>query len=65
MDEMDDLFNPDLLEGLDEFDDECDDFPTDSPNEIVETEKTQAEHQIPRSIIGIVILLIIIVILSL
>ena len=64
MDEIDDLFNPDLLEGLDEFDDECDDFPIDSPNEIIDAEKPQVVHQMPIAIIGIIFITIIIVMVS-
>ena len=63
---MDDLFNLDLLVGLDEFEDECDDFPIDSPNpnEIVDAEKPQVVHQMLIAIIGIILISIIIVIVS-
>ena len=65
---MDDIFNPDLLEGLDEFDDEFDDegdsFPIESPIEIVNTDMSHVEHKKPIAIIGIIIFMVIIVIVS-
>ena len=68
MEEIDDLFNPELLEHLDEFDDEFDDegdgLSIDNPNEIVNADKSQAEHQKQIAIIGIIIFMVIIVIIS-
>ena len=62
---MDDMFNPELLEHLDEFDDEFDDagdsFPIESHHEI---DKSQSKYHMPIAIIGIIILMVIIVIVS-
>ena len=61
-----DSFNPELLENLDVFDDECDDnAPIDMPDEediedyIVgdEADRTEPRHQTTVAIVGIVIMI--------
>ena len=61
---MDDMFNPELLEGLDEFDDEGDSFRIESPIEIVNKDMSHVEDKKPIAIIGIIIFMVIIVIVS-
>ena len=68
-----DLFNPELLEDLDVFDDECDDDTSiDIPNEEViddyvashEADKTEPRHQTYVAIVGIVTIIAFVVAVS-